>query len=43
MERNDVTEDIIDLGGIAEQTQGSQVNFADIDGGQRLLPGLSDD
>lgn len=43
MERIDVTEEVIDLGRIAEQTHGSEVNFADIDGGQRLLPGLSDD
>ena len=43
MERTHITEEVIDLGRISEQTQGSEVNFADIDGGQRLLPGLSDD
>jgi hypothetical protein len=36
-------EEVIDLGAIAEQTHGSAVNFADTDGGQRILPGLSDD
>ena len=43
MERTNVTEQVVDLGRIAEQTRGSEVNFADIDGGQRRLPGLSDD
>ena len=43
MERTEVTEEVIDLGSIVEQTHGSAVNFADTDGGQRILPGLSDD
>jgi hypothetical protein len=43
MERTEVTEEVIDLGTIVEHTHGSAVNFADTDGGQRILPGLSDD
>ena len=33
-------EELIDLGSIAEQTHGSEVNFADTNGGERLIPDL---
>lgn len=33
-------EELIDLGSIAEQTRGSEVNFADTNGGERLIPDL---
>ena len=44
MEKQDMREDeLIDLGSITEQTRGSEVNYADTNGGERILPGLTID
>lgn len=36
-------EDVIELGAVSAETKGVQVGFADIEDGERILPGLSDD
>jgi hypothetical protein len=36
-------EDVIELGVVSADTKGVQVGFADIEDGERILPGLSDD